>query len=201
MKEVEPNINRNRVDLHKERNNNFNTVIFSDSMPKGIKMYEFNKHLTNGRALMKSFGGATSRELACYIMPTLEDYEFVNAIIHVGIIDILKDSSAISFEFLANNIKKMVHSCRRHGILNISISGLVECEKADIMKMMELNSMLKNICNVNNLSFIDNTNIANFHLSRRDGIHLIESGKRILANNFIKNINSFLPKRLRTFRP
>ena len=38
-------------------------IMFSDSIPKGIRIREFNCHITNATANLKSFPGATSKEL------------------------------------------------------------------------------------------------------------------------------------------
>ena len=38
-------------------------IMFSDSIPKGIRIREFNCHITNATARLKSFPGATSKEL------------------------------------------------------------------------------------------------------------------------------------------
>ena len=37
--------------------------MFSDSILKGIRIREFNCHITNATARLKSFPGATSKEL------------------------------------------------------------------------------------------------------------------------------------------
>ena len=39
-------------------NNSYNTLIFTDSIPKGIRMYQFNRTLRNRRAKMLNFLGA-----------------------------------------------------------------------------------------------------------------------------------------------
>ena len=47
------------------------------------------------------------------------------------------------------------------------------------------------MCRDNSFIFIDNNNIPTPSLFR-DGLHLLEVEKRILANNFIDNLNNFL---------
>ena len=46
------------------------------------------------------------------------------------------------------------------------------------------------MCKNNNFIFVDNGNISNIHLFD-DGLHLVESGRCILANNVIDRINNF----------
>ena len=63
-----------------------NVTILGDSIinfNKGIKS-EFNKTLRSGRARLKHFPGASSKELLHYIDPTLEEQNFEAAIIHIG---------------------------------------------------------------------------------------------------------------------
>ena len=40
-----------------------NTLIFTDSIPKGIRMYEFNSLLRNGKAQMLNFLGSSSKQM------------------------------------------------------------------------------------------------------------------------------------------
>ena len=56
---------------------------------------------------------------------------------------------------------------------------------------------LKERCVVYGFVFISNSNIKKEHLWK-DGTHLVEEGKVILANNFIKSLNNFLCQVLKT---
>ena len=47
------------------------------------------------------------------------------------------------------------------------------------------------MCKNNNFIFVDNSNTLNVHLFD-DGLHLVELGRCILANNLIDCINNFL---------
>ena len=55
----------------------------------------------------------------------------------------------------------------------------------------EIQEQLVSLCEKINIIYIDNRNILGVH-SFKDGIHLLESGKQILAKNFIFNLNNFL---------
>ena len=55
----------------------------------------------------------------------------------------------------------------------------------------EVNEKTSFMCKNNNFILVDNSNISNIHLSD-DGLHLVESGRCILANNVIDRINNFL---------
>ena len=56
----------------------------------------------------------------------------------------------------------------------------------------EVNEKISFMCQKNNnFIFVDNSNISNIHLFD-DGLHLLESGRCILANNITDRINNFL---------
>ena len=87
-------------------------IMYSDSIPKGIRIREFNRSITNATARLKSFPGAASKELTHYVVPTLQEESFSLALIHIGINDILKDQSDSQCESLTHskyfgNITKM----------------------------------------------------------------------------------------------
>ena len=72
-----------------------NVAILGDSIisfNRDIKS-EFNKTLRSGWARFKHFPGASSKNLLYYIDPALEEQNFEASIIHIGIDDILYDSS------------------------------------------------------------------------------------------------------------
>ena len=73
--------------------NSSNTLIFTDSIAKGIRMYEFNRFIKNSKAKMFSFPGASSHQMLHYLDVHLEDRQINTVVIHVGINDILRDSS------------------------------------------------------------------------------------------------------------
>ena len=63
---------------------------FADSIPKGMRMKDLSSRVTGGKIHLKSFPGAKASQLNHYIKPTLEEYKYDCAIIHVGINDILR---------------------------------------------------------------------------------------------------------------
>ena len=67
--------------------NSYNTLIFSDSIPKGIRMYQFNRALRNFRAKMLNFPGVSSNEILHYIDVHLKEKLIDTVIIHVGVND------------------------------------------------------------------------------------------------------------------
>ena len=67
-----------------------------------IWMRKFNQ-CTDGVTRLKSFPGATSKELAHYVIPTLKEESFHTALIHVGINDILRDQSELKQQLVLQN--------------------------------------------------------------------------------------------------
>ena len=53
--------------------NSSNTLIFTDSIAKGIRMYEFNRFIKNSKATMFIFPGASSHQMLHYLDVHLED--------------------------------------------------------------------------------------------------------------------------------
>ena len=101
------------------------TLILSDSIARGIKIYEFNKYIKYDRANLLTFPGATSRHLLHYLDIHLEDRNTETVIIHVGVNDIINENSQSNIEKYISNVEKMVQKCRNYGVKKIFISGLV----------------------------------------------------------------------------
>ena len=76
------------------------------------------------------------------------------------------------------------------------ISGLIFTTRYSENILIDYNRLLKNLCDVNGYFYIDNGNITRNQLFK-DGLHLLENGKQLLAQNFVTNIiNSFLTSRM-----
>ena len=68
-------------------------ALFVDSIPKGMRMKDINSRIKGGKMHLKSFPDAKASQLNHYTKPTLEDYKYDCAIIHVGINDILRNKN------------------------------------------------------------------------------------------------------------
>ena len=169
--------------------NKSNTLIFSDSIPKGIKMFQFNKRLVNNnRAQLISFPGASSKRLLHYLDVHLDDKNTDTVILHIGVNDLLNDNSPECVNNLMENLTKMINKCQIYGVKNIFVSSIVYTVKVDLPLLESVHVKLTNFCQLNNISIIDNRNIRGECLYK-DGLHLLEDGKRILGNNFISALN------------
>ena len=98
-----------------QRPSPYNTLIFMDSILKGICMHEFNSLLKNRKAKMLNFPGSSSKKMLHYIDIHLEDRSFDTALFYVGVNDLLNDNSISNVDNLESNIHKIVEKCKRVG--------------------------------------------------------------------------------------
>ena len=74
---------------------------------------------------------------------------------------------------------------------NFFVSGLVYTERVNVKTIENIHNKMVSLCSKLNLQYIDNRNINASQLFK-DRLHLVESGKANLANNFISNLNNFM---------
>ena len=142
----------------------------------------FNNQLKESRARFKYFPGASSTDLLLYIEPTLGEGQFDTAIIHVGINDLLHNTTGT--EVLLRNILKIAARCKMHGIKKIFVSCVLNTHKVPSDIIAKLNLDISNTCRGNRFHFIDNSNIS-MNFLYTDGLHLLYSGKELLAKKII----------------
>ena len=82
----------------------------------------WHRQIQGGRIHFKAFPGAKSTQLNHYVTPTLEEYSYDAAIIHVGINDILR-SKHDELDKLTENIIKVGSTCQKYNIGKIYISN------------------------------------------------------------------------------
>ena len=99
-------------------------ALFSGSILKGINIKSINKQVKGGRIYIKAFLGAKSTQFNHYVLPTLEEYSYDAAIIHVGINDILRSKEFSDLNDLPENVIKVRKICQSHNIGKIFISGI-----------------------------------------------------------------------------
>ena len=71
----------------------------------------------------------------------------------------------------------------------ISFSGIAT-GRANADVLIHFNESLKNLCMANGFCLVNNDNISEGNLYK-DSLHLLEGGKRILANNFVNSMNNY----------
>ena len=162
--------------------------IFSDSILKGTRAQEFNDNIESGKASFKRFSGATSKQLNHYTLPTLIEESPNTVVIHVGTNDLKqKDKTK---EDIAKEIMNIGITSRKHGAKNIVISSIVTRIGVNLdRKRKEVNMLLKDMCVKEGFYYLDNDNVT-FDKLYKDGVHLVENGSVILANNILNFLNS-----------
>ena len=95
----------------------------------------------------------------------------------------LQDNSQSNIENKGKSLRSMVEKCHTYGIKDLFISGLVYTARIGLPVLEKTHKMIVRLCNKLGLCYNDNRNIRRKHLWK-DGLHLVESGKVILANVF-----------------
>ena len=85
---------------------------------------------------------------------------------------------------------RIAHQCKEHGVKEIILSSVVATGRVNADVLIHFNESLKNLCRANGFCFVNNDNISEGNLYK-DRLHLLEAGKRILANNIINGINNY----------
>ena len=167
-------------------------IIFGDSIFRGIRVREFNNEIINGYAKFKTFSGSDSREILQYVNPNLESGNYYSAVLHFGVNDLLHKalSKSDTVGILIENIRKAADKCMLYGVSKVLVLAIVRSKRIPESLLEEVNEKISFMCKNNNFIFVDNSNISNIHLFD-DGLHLVESGRYILANDVIDCINIF----------
>ena len=111
--------------------------------------------------------------------------------LHVGVNDLLEDNSKSKIENLERNLRFIVDKCHTYGVKNAFTSGLVYTTRIGVLVLQRTHEVIVHLCYKLGVCYVDNRNIRRKHLWK-DGLHLVESGKVIIANNFFL---SYLSKR------
>ena len=75
-----------------------NILIFTESIPKGIRIRELNSFITNGKTKMVSLLGTTSKEILHYLDVYLTNSSADTIILHIRVNDLLEDNSQLKIE-------------------------------------------------------------------------------------------------------
>ena len=174
----------------KSKPNNQNIKIFSDSIAKGIRIRQLNQFAKSGNARIHSFLGANSKHLLHYLDVNL-DNKTDTAILHICVNDLLQDVSLDNFNKFMKNLEYIVQKCRSFGVKRGFFSGITYTKRIAWQILDDVHEQLVSLCKRLEIIYIDNRNIREIHLFK-DGLHLLDSGKQILAKTFIFNLNIFL---------
>ena len=156
-------------------------------MIKGIRRKEFNSKLNKCSTQFTPFTGATLKQMETYVMPILNDDTPDVLILYIGCNDI--GNKQLTENEIAEWIVKIGRQCKESNVNDVFISSLIcRAQKRLNDKVIAVNNILKRVCKLNGLGFIDNSNICAENLFE-DGLHLNDDGKVILANNFLYVFN------------
>ena len=81
-----------------------------------------------------------------------------------------------------------VNNCKNFGVKQIIISGLTLTTWLKASFIYQLNKSIKELCQKHGYSFTDNSNVSSENLWQ-DGLHLNNSGKGVLLNNYVVTPN------------
>ena len=107
-------------------------ALFADSIPKGIRMKDLNSRVKGRKIHLKSFPGAKASQMNHCVKPTLEEYKYDCAIIHVGINDILRNKNDTDMNNLPDSILEIANTCQNYNIGKIFISALPPSKRTKI---------------------------------------------------------------------
>ena len=154
-----------------------------------MRIREFNSFINKGEVSLKAFPGAKARQLNHHTISHLKDNTYDAAAVHVGINDLT--SNVKSSNDICKDIIDIDLRYRNNNIGMIFISSIAYSSKVNPTSIQQLNSLLFDECRRNGFKFVDNGAVSENDLWA-DGIHMIESGKRTIANNLINSLNYFL---------
>ena len=92
---------------------------------------------------------------------------------------------------LASDVIDIVLQYRNHKIGTVFISSIAYSAKVNYELLCKVNNSSHEECVKNGFYFIDNSAVTERDLWK-DGVYMVESGKCLVANNFICHSNNFL---------
>ena len=146
-----------------------------------IELLETVRNLLN-------FPGASSSKILHYTDVHLKEKLIDTTIVHIGVNDLLNGNSQFKINQFIENIKKIAQKSVSFGVKKIYVSRLVFTTKVDLLTSERVHVLLSNFCGDNGFVYIDNRNIKGDCLYQ-DGLHLLDTGKKILERNFIFVLN------------
>ena len=129
---------------------------------------------------MKAFIGAKANQLNYQTNPVIKGKNYAAAAIHIDINDLLSSNKSV-YDICSDSISIGLR-CMSNNISKVFISSIAYRSKIKTVLIQRLNRALYDQCRQNGFTFVDNGAVSRNDLWI-DGIHLQESGKRIIANN------------------
>ena len=105
-------------------------------------MQKFIRLIKNRQAKIFNLPGASSHQLLHHLDVHLKDKSIDTVIIHIGINDLLTNSSRSGMDNLINNIKKITKKCLMFGVKSVFISRLVYTTRADVSLLEKIHALI-----------------------------------------------------------
>ena len=102
-----------------------NIALFSDSIPRGMKIKRLKSWRKEGRIHLKAFPGVKVNQLNHYDVPTLEEFDYDCTIIHVRINDILRSKDMSELKDLAEKNMQIRTTCQHFNIGKVYVSSIL----------------------------------------------------------------------------
>ena len=100
-------------------------------------------------------------------------------------------NSEVNKDLVADSIINIARERVAFGVKSVFISSLEVNTRRNSVFISAVNRIFKAKCRMPNFHFIDNSNIKKKHLWK-DDLQLSRSGRDLLMNNFLRDINNFL---------
>ena len=179
---------KNREDQPRKRRGKPTTYILGDSMVKDVKGFKVAKATGNEENVyVKSYSGANVDDMKSHVVPALKRAS-QKTILHCGTKDLASKPNPTE---IANNIVELAAHMKDEEN-EIFVSGLVHRNDELNDKAVEINKFLSKKCRIQNIPFIDNSNIDERCNLNGIGMHLNYGGTCMLANNFLNCIGFWL---------
>ena len=162
------------------------TAILGDSTLKFINGNRLSKSLET-KVQVKSFPGARIKDMKHYTIPTLEDLNPNEVVLHIGTNDLRDHEPREVAESIVDLANEIVHMRPEIEITFSEVLTRGDDKELD-PKGKSVNRIVKQFCRQNSWNVINHSNISLQHLNQ-GGLHLTKVGNGVLAKNFMSYFN------------
>ena len=131
-------------------------AVLWDSIPKPLSLSHIKKNWGTTKYVKKSFPGVNANHLNYHIISTLSEDKPDNAVIHVGVNDMMNE---IDRDDLILQIDRIGFTCKNYRVKNITISSLVYTRRIKSNVSDCVNKKLQELWNHQNYTFTNNSDI------------------------------------------
>ena len=162
------------------------STVFSTSMTRDFDMAQF-KSSCKSTVNLHRFNGKRARHFKTYVTAHMPEDKPDDVIIQVGGNDL---PTKATVQEIANHIMEAGIVCRQLGAKRIMVSGVLPRSDFHLqLKRQELNKLLQSLCGLHNFIYIPNkTLVLSKHICH-DGVHLNDSGSKLLQDTFLEYLN------------